>query len=45
MIFVEESELAEAIEDLIDNVAAGEEVCITRFGKVVARLYPCDGTE
>ncbi len=45
MISVEEADLADRIDDLLDRVAAGEEVSITRSGKIVARLLPCDQAE
>ena len=45
MIYVEEAELADRIEDLIEKVDAGEEVYITRSGKIVATLVPCDVSE
>jgi antitoxin (DNA-binding transcriptional repressor) of toxin-antitoxin stability system len=42
VVLVDELEVADAIDDLLDQVSAGEEVWITRLGKVVAKLYPCD---
>ena len=42
LILVEEAELAERIDDLLDQVAAGDAFAITRAGEIVARLVSCD---